>query len=320
VWAAIGIGLTLSTILVIGAFWLFGLFDTGGSDSGAKTVAAVLALVGVFFTQAVVVVGFALKDSIDRRSQALRQRELTSLENERLRSEERLQREAHRNRVDISIRAVDLIGFDAELSNPHQVGGALLALANLNEMGLAIALAFDLWSGGGISDIVGMELVRKGLEDGQPESVQQQASVLLFLNAHKIRIDDDTTNWPVFPQDVWPLRLSKQVRYHLVMCAAIWFRDDLYSLPKDVQTSSAILCKALRDPHAAVWEVAAAALQPLADLMSAEPDQDRIAGTWHVPEISEKLEELDFGQIAAGPLMPILADIEAGIGPGASAR
>jgi hypothetical protein len=314
VWASIGIGLTLSTILILGAFWVFGLFDTGGSDSGAKIVAAVLALVGVFITQAVVVVGFALKDSIDKRSQALRQQELSALEAERIRSEERSIREAHRNRVDISIRAVDLIGFDAALSNQHQVGGALLTLANLDEMGLALALAVDLWSSGGISDVVGLELVRKGLGEGQTENVHQEASVLLYRNAHKIRVDDETTNWPLYEANMWPRRLSDQVRYHLAMCAATWFRDDMMAPLMDVSASSRVLYEALNDSEPAVWEVAAATLRPLADFVSNNPGQDRIGGTWHIPVITQKLAELDYRQIESGPLVPILADIKAAIG------
>jgi hypothetical protein len=158
-------------LLVVAAFWALGLFDQPEDDSSAKVLVAVLALVGVLFTETVAVLGLLLKDSVDQRAADLRVREL------------------RQGDVDVVIRAVDLLGEQNELSDPHKVGGAVLALHSLGHIDLALALVQDLWPVGGVTDTVAMAIVRAGLLPSSKEKTQRDAAYLLELHSDTITLE-----------------------------------------------------------------------------------------------------------------------------------
>ena len=127
--------------ILVGQFVLLhqiGLFPVPATESGEKTLAAALVLIGTAVTAAVTLIGVVIKTSIDIRTAndtaiEANRTHLLALEGER------------RNRVDTVIRAVGLLGSDGKDATPHQISGALLALESLGEYDLAVALAAHLW-------------------------------------------------------------------------------------------------------------------------------------------------------------------------------
>ena len=121
----------VSAILLLGFLLLYfvGLFPVPATDTGEKTLAAALVLIGTLLTASVSLIGIVIKSSVDNRTarfariEALRQAALAS-EGE------------HRNRVDTVIRAIGLLGGNGENATKHQISGALLALISLGEYDL----------------------------------------------------------------------------------------------------------------------------------------------------------------------------------------
>ena len=118
--------------------WRMGLLDIPKDDTGAKTLAAALVLLGTVLTAAVTMMGTVIKYSIDER--AASEARLQAARNHALAVDA-----AQRNRIEAAIRAVDLLSENNNDATTHQIGGAVLALVSLGELDLAVALLNQLW-------------------------------------------------------------------------------------------------------------------------------------------------------------------------------
>jgi hypothetical protein len=90
-----------------------------------------------------------------------------------------------RLRMDTKIEAVGLFEGDRSKHSNAKTGGALLALANLEELEFALTLAGDLWVADLISSTTAIFLVEEGLHTANAET-QRRASRLLLANAHRV--------------------------------------------------------------------------------------------------------------------------------------
>jgi hypothetical protein len=134
-----------------------GLLDVDGEDEAGTRFTATLTFVGVLATGAVAFVGHA----VTRQGEA-------------------------RQAVDSSVRAIELlVKPDGSPTGPLAAGAGLLALANLGQTALAIALLSDLWGHDRVSREAAVELVDRALASG-PQSVQIDAAYVLHTNSDKL--------------------------------------------------------------------------------------------------------------------------------------
>jgi hypothetical protein len=273
-------------LLVVAAFWALGLFNQPKDDSNAKVLVAVLALVGVLFTETVAVLGLLLKDSVDQRTADLRVRELRQSELESERNHLLARNDQQRNEVDVVIRAVNLVGENNQLSNAHQVGGAVMALQTLGHIDLALALVGDLWPDQGITDSVGMAVVKAGLVDSSARA-QTDAAYLLYANAEKIRIAKGY-DWPVKNFPDWPHYLPIGGRLSVLLAASIWLRDSVTAEPELLHDPARVLLGALDDVDGQLQIMAAWVLKPIVTHLPL----DMKIGPLSVGQISLRLNEI----------------------------
>jgi hypothetical protein len=277
-------------LLVVAAFWAVGLFDQPDDDSGAKTLVAVVALVGVLFTETVGVLGLLLKDAIDQRAADLRVQEVRQSE------------------VDVVIRAVNLLGENNKLSDPHQVGGAVLALETLGHIDLALALVHDLWPVGGITDSVGLATIRAGLAPSSSPAAQNSAGHLLFLNSEKITREGGY-DWPIDDASLWPHHLIYSARLAVVFAAAFWMRDAVTTTPGDVPDAALTLYSALDDENLTIRSIAATTL----DAMNGHIPEDRgmvyRTGFLSMGDIAERISNIDTYVVDDQRLVLLVSDI-----------
>ena len=187
----------------------FGLFDVAKDDTGTKTLAASLGIVGAVLSAVVTLIGIVLKYSIDERNA-----QQTALESSR---NFWLSIEAEKsNRIEVAIRAVGLLSENNKDTTIHQVGGALLALVSLGELELAVSLLGTLWPEHLISRQVADIILRKALLDDSDDLKSIAATVLLY-NADQIEVQNDFI-WPI-PDLTWWSDLPAGCRLSLV-CAA----------------------------------------------------------------------------------------------------
>jgi|GEM_PF-3006907 len=145
--------------------WYLGLFEFDGTDSSAKVVAASLGLVGALFAAMVPMIGLFVKHSLEQRNLQLKEQ-----------AEERLKLEA-------AIRAVDLMGTsDGKPAAPIQQAGSIIALTNLRQYGLALALLDALLQSDGIDATSAATVVDKCLLLGDLE-YQETAMGIFMENA-----------------------------------------------------------------------------------------------------------------------------------------
>ena len=107
----------------------FGLLDPTIKVAGADNLSADLALVGVMVTASVSVIGLILKRQSDQRLQVSRTDKSKQL------------------RLDAAMRAGSLFGSsESSPPDPAAIASGLLALTQLDQANLAVALLVDLWS------------------------------------------------------------------------------------------------------------------------------------------------------------------------------
>lgn len=230
-----------------------GLLDIPKDDTGAKTLAAALGLIGSVLTAAVTLVGTVVKYSIDDRSARLAAVEAGRNYALALDAEKR-------NRIEAAIRAVDLLGQNNQNSTEHQIGGALLALVSLGEHDLAVALLNQLWSSNLVSASVAEVVLARALNTGSADAQVAAASVLL---QHADRIQQTGFHiWPI-PRLTWRPDLPGNCRLGLVQAAATWMKSELAKNKSELPGASIVLFQALADPDPAVKDIAAASLRPL---------------------------------------------------------
>jgi hypothetical protein len=229
------------------SMYLFGLLPIRGADQGNKALAAAIGLVGSVLSTVVTLVGVILKHSIDERNANL------ALQAEK------------RNRIETTIRAVDLIGENNEDASPNQIGGALLALKSLGEIDLAVALLAQLWPSRKASANVAESILRKALdEDSDPETQIAAASV---LNANALQIvQGESYFWPIDPLG-WRENLPQNCRLGLVLAAAKWVQSEIKKDSTVLHQSCLVLYQALADPDPEVAVVAKACLEPVVEAL-----------------------------------------------------
>lgn len=235
--------------------WQMGLLNIPKDETGSKTLAAALALLGTLVTAAVTLIGTVIKYSID----------------ERAASDARLQKErdyavsldsAQRNRIEAAIRAVDLLSENNKDATTHQIGGAVLALVSLGELDLAVALLNQLWPPRLVSDSVAYVTLQRALKDGD-HSTKIGAAATLMQQADRIG-QGDYHIWPLENLG-WDKTLSGNCRLGLVQAAVRWMICDLERSIDQLPSASVVLYQALDDGSANVVDIAAASLRPLLD-------------------------------------------------------
>lgn len=238
----------LAAVAIFGSayflMWKVGLFDIPASDPGAKTLAAVLALVAAVLATAVTLIGIVLKNSIDNRNHAL------AVEAEK------------RNRIEAAIRAVSLLGENNQDTTRNQMGGSLLALVSLGEISLATALLGQLWPEDKVMPHVADVVLTEAFK-ADSEHTKDAASVILMRNAAKIR-QKNFNIWP-FPGYPWDLELSTNCRFGLVEAAIEWMKEEIRfeAFPHGLFPQAVIvLNRALDDTDISIRSSAAAALRP----------------------------------------------------------
>lgn len=148
-WSALLVAAVLPAALLHGGF-----LGTGGSSQ----LASVLTYIGVLVTASVSLIGYGISLQTEQRlgnEQEERQRQL---------------------RLDAAMRAGQLVSpHDSEPAHPAALASGLLALTQLDQAELAVALLVDLWSG----DRNGSE-PRPGSGDGSSSRVSHEAAILVI--------------------------------------------------------------------------------------------------------------------------------------------
>jgi hypothetical protein len=279
--SAAAIAILLIALLVMK---LAGLLDIPKSDTGAKTLAAALAIVGSIISAAVTLVGSVVKYSIDDRSARLAAVEAARNHALAVDAEKR-------NRIEAAIRAVDLLSENNKDSTVHKVSGALLALSSLGEHDLAVALLNELWSSklasAGAAEIV----LRRALDDGS-EYTQISAADVLYRHNDLIKQGDHYI-WPGSPAR-WRTDLPWDCRGALVLAAVGWMKAELAEDKNHLPVSSVVLYHALNDPDDVVMQIAVGSLTPLIRAFRRFPDAARSTGDSSVSigQIAERVGSL----------------------------
>ena len=212
---------------------------------------ASLALEGAVLSAVVTLIGIVVKYSIDDRNA-----QLTAVESSRnfwvaIES-------GKRNRIDVAIRAVDLLSENNKDTTIHQAGGALLALVSLGELELAVSLLATLWPEHLVSPDVADVILRKALL-ADSDDIKIDAAAVLANNAEQIQVQD-YSYWPV-PNMGWRRDLPPNCRISLIYAACEWFILELENDSTHPPLAALVLHEALADPTVA--EFAAASLRPL---------------------------------------------------------
>ena len=303
-WVAGLFGAGAILVIAIGLMVYFQLLPVPADDTGAKTLAAVLGLIGAILSAVVTLFGTILKYSIDERNLALavHAERRNDIEAERshnlaVQAERRNDIEARRNhelaaeeqrksQIDVAIRAVDLLSENCQDSTQHQIGGALLALVSLGELDLAVALLGEMWPGK-TSPAVAEVVLNEALK-GDSEEVQISASSVLSSNASQI--DQGTYHiWPI-PDHGWRVDLPDNCRVGMINAASKWLQA---TIPKGglFSNAAAVLYKALEDDEPMIAEIAAACLEPVVKVISSESWTYEGARMLTALQVAERLEE-----------------------------
>jgi len=240
-------------LILMRSLGLFSKPTTPTTVPSATAYAAALGLVGTVLSVAVTLIGVVIKYSIDDRN--ARQAEIDSFRNNVLKEEAE-----DRNRIEASIRAVDLLCENNKDTTKTQMGGALLALVNLRQYGLAVSLLSQLWRERKVPTSVADEVLRKTLIHGKEED-RTNAGVVLFENASKISQE----GYHIWPLPEWRVDLPNQCRSALVKTASVWLESQIQKndfMPADAVR---VLYQALEDPDSNIEDIARASLKPVCE-------------------------------------------------------
>lgn len=274
IWSFASIVALAIFVFAAGTMYLLGLFRVPEGDTGTRSLAAALGLVGAVMSSVVTLVGIAIKYSIDDRNARL------AVEAEK------------RNRIEVAIRAVDMLGENNADSTINQIGGALLTLVSLGEVELAVALLAQLWPVGAASAQVAEIVLSKALKTGS-EDTQLQAALVLDQNAKQILQPGGYSYWP-FSDLKWKTELHRHARELLVKAAATWLIEDITDDPDNLADSHVVLYNALSDPAETVHHTAAVCLRTHIEYLSVTAGMYLDDGsTLRVSDIAEKLATID---------------------------
>lgn len=257
VWKPWAFAFAAAAIIMVVALLLMksiGLFEIPKDDTGAKTLAAALGLVGAVLSSVVTLIGIVLKFSIDERNAQLASMEASR--NFALASQAE-----QRNRIEAAIRAVDLLGENNKDATSNQMAGSILALVDLGEIDLAVNLLGQLWPTGGIAPSVAEFVTRAGLERGSA-ATQVTAAEILLQNASTI--DQGPYNiWPLGILD-WRADLADNCRTGLVRAAVQWLKFNIENRD-NINGPVVVLYRVLDDLDKYIVETARAALEAVVD-------------------------------------------------------
>ena len=277
-WVAASIAAIAILGVAIGLMALLGLFKAPQNDTGTKSLAAALGLVGAVLSAVVALVGTIIKYSIDDRN--ARQADIDASRNYTL----ALQAE-QRNRIEAAIRAVDLLSENNQDATKTQMGGALLALVSLGEMDLAISLLSQLWPTGKATPAVAGSMLVAALKSNS-EQTQVATSIVLYQNASRIA----QTGYDVWPLSYpsWREDLYTECRLGLVLAAAEWLvsvKPERNTLPE----AAVVLYQALDDSGKNIANIAAACLRPVVKALAGTAWTDYSGLKVTVGQISDRL-------------------------------
>jgi hypothetical protein len=255
-WVAASIAAVAILGIAISLMALLGLFKTPQNDTGTKSLAAALGLVGAVLSAVVALVGTIIKYSIDDRN--ARQADIEASRNYAL----ALQAE-QRNRIEAAIRAVDLLSENNEDATKSQMGGALLALVSLGELDLAVSLLSQLWPTGKTAPAVAEAILTASFRSIS-EQTQTSASIVLLQNASKIA-QAGYNIWPIthLGNVCWRTSLNENCRLGVVLSAAEWLVSVVADQPPSLRDPALVLYQALQDPNTNIRDIAAACLRPV---------------------------------------------------------
>jgi hypothetical protein len=211
------IGLALLAVVAVERLDPFNLNSpkgaVGGSTLGAgPAIAGALALAGTALTTSVTILGLLLKQSMDART--LRLQEDNAMREGA--SQRRLQ-------LDAAMQTVKLLSLaDGTPAPLVQTSGALIALANLGEVHMAVALAAELWPKAHVSSSSAVHVVDLALATPDRD-LQMSAAVLLHANVARLDTGPDRFEWPS-ALDKWDIALHPDVRAVIAATLVTWTR------------------------------------------------------------------------------------------------
>jgi hypothetical protein len=159
----------------------------------------VLEIFGVVLVQTVALVGILITDSIDTRSHAL------AIE------------AGNRLSVEVSLAAIEKLSASEEQNERRFRNGAvLIALTELHQVPLAVALLPALWAGGEINPEPGTHVVSAGLRSDKPH-VQISASATLIDHVDETFPSEGPGYYlPEALLEEWPVGLSDKAKTQIV--------------------------------------------------------------------------------------------------------
>ncbi len=261
-------------VLVIIQLGFWGVLGTGRPADADGLVAAVVTLVGALLAATVTVLGVLAKSSIDKRNQ-------------------------DRLHVDTAIRAIGLLSTpDGKPAPTTQVGGALLALADLDRLDLALALLQQTWPEGDVPLTAAVLVLDRAFTSGDP-FLQHRASVVIRMHADLLRPSAGPIMWPDSLAASWNSvkeRISRQNNLEALVCALTshpgieWSTEELGHI--------VILFLAIEDhdPAAEICWGAAFALKSLLPMLGRTRFriEDRVLSKGDIEEIvNSRLEDMD---------------------------
>mgnify|MGYP001571988185 CR=1 FL=1 len=260
-WLAASIAAILILGIALGLMKWLGLFEIPQNDTGGKAIAATIGLVGALLSTVVTLVGIVFKYSIDDRN--ARQADLDAKRNFSLALEEE-----KRNRIETSIRALDLIGENNKDAMHIATGGALIALVSLGELDLAVNLLDQLWPQSIVTSLVAKNVLLEALK-AKSEETQILAGNVLYRNVSQIS-QKEYQIWPI-PDLGWRQKdLHRDCRLWLVLSAQEWMVFDFKNNGRVLPPATVVLHKALKDEDVLIVTTAAASLRAVVERN--EPD------------------------------------------------
>jgi hypothetical protein len=194
-WAILTVGAFLGvTVIMGGLLWAMGLFNFSGTDSAAKVLVAVLALVGTLFGTMVTLIGLMLKRSMDARTLVLQ-----------------TEAEARLN-LDTAIKAVELFKSASGSASSAESAGALFALTRLGQAHFALALLEELWPKSQIGSPSAVWVINSCLQSKDLDS-GYRAAVALQGNVARLPDGAGGKSWPADYELEWPNEISFLARY-----------------------------------------------------------------------------------------------------------
>ena len=297
---------SIAALVILGtAVWIMqaiGLFNIPKDDPGAKTIAAAIALVGATLSAAVTLIGTVVKYSIDDRN--ARMAAVEAARNYRLAMDAE-----QRNRIDTAIRAVDLLSENNADATSAQIDGAVLALVNLGEHDLAVALLAQLWPNELVSPHVANLVLAAAIKVGSDDT-QILASTVLAQNANRISHERDSV-WPIFDFG-WKIDLPGNARLALAFAASEWLKFELESNNKELPVAVFVLYRALDDDDEVVKEIAASSLWPIVEHFDEKHWLDSGHTRLTVAEVAERVRQhpsiskSNYGRRAASEIKKLL--------------